>query len=1049
MSSPILRQRLFDRLDALRERAIVWIVAPPGSGKTTLASSYLAERRIRHYWYQVDAADGDIATFFHYLRQAIQQADRRSPPLPALTPEYLAGLRVFARRYGEALAGKRAAPTTLVLDNYEQLPADAALHGVLQDLAEELPATLGLLVLSRSEPPASFARLQLHERLALVDGASLNLTLDEAQAYARHRSAAPLPERNLSRIEKLHRLSRGWFAGFRLLLDDERVPAIPEDFAGEPNQLLFDYFSTELFERFDPQEQTVLLHTAVLPGLTETDAVELSGIAHAGTFLADLQRRGLFVVQHGGHEPVYEYHPLFRAFLLKRAAESLAPQTWRQLQSRAAELLAEAGRPEAAARLLASIGDWGALTELVLTEAPGLVAAGRYATLTEKLMAIPAPLREASPWLLYWLGTSKTPFDPVAARADFERAFALFDRRDDDAAGLYLTWSSIVESYLAEWRDFRLLDRWICALAALRGRHPRFPSPEIELRVVTMSLPLMFRRVERCELQETVARAFSLLQETQEPVPRQLLAASLLHPVIWLGDFARGRKLATILESAHESADIPPFTSVLAFAYLAAFYSYFGMPKRCVHLVTQAMALAERTGMYAWTFLLEAGAVYGYSALGELDKVAEHLERLKAAMPFHTHLLGGHYHYLAARLAEHRGDLAEALQQGLTSLAMAEDAGSPVPQAQVHVTLASILHPLGRQEEARSYLQQVRHLAANIDSAHLEFLCLITEAHAAFTHSDTETGRQALRSALALSRERGGIGMVFHWGPARAAEMYAKALEAGIETDHALEMIRRSELPAPDSGRVPDNWPWPLRIHVFGHLQIIRDGMKVSTEGKAQQKPLELLMAMLCFRSHEVPKEFLLDTLWPESDGDLAKQALSVNIHRLRKLLGHADALQARDGYFLLDSGRVWVDVWAFERFMAPAEASRNADTGVSAHERCRDALPLYQGEFLQDCQLTCARARRERLRLMFRDQLLRAAGRFEALGDHPSAADCYLRGIAVDETSEAFHQRLIESYLAQDRLAEARDAYRNCAVMLGSQHPSALVPLRARLFAD
>jgi len=64
---PVLRPRLFERLVGLRHAAIIWIAAPPGAGKTTLISCYLAERGLLHLWYQLDADDADVATFFHYL----------------------------------------------------------------------------------------------------------------------------------------------------------------------------------------------------------------------------------------------------------------------------------------------------------------------------------------------------------------------------------------------------------------------------------------------------------------------------------------------------------------------------------------------------------------------------------------------------------------------------------------------------------------------------------------------------------------------------------------------------------------------------------------------------------------------------------------------------------------------------------------------------------------------------------------------------------------------------------------------------------------------
>ena len=45
---PVVRQRLFERLDALRHVPVVWIAGAPGAGKTTLASSYLAPVSYTH-----------------------------------------------------------------------------------------------------------------------------------------------------------------------------------------------------------------------------------------------------------------------------------------------------------------------------------------------------------------------------------------------------------------------------------------------------------------------------------------------------------------------------------------------------------------------------------------------------------------------------------------------------------------------------------------------------------------------------------------------------------------------------------------------------------------------------------------------------------------------------------------------------------------------------------------------------------------------------------------------------------------------------------------
>src|SRR5712691_12493661 len=128
----LARTRLLQRLD--RARKIVWIVAPPGAGKTTMVADYIARRKRACLWYQIDEDDADIAAFFHYLGLAVKKAaPRKRQPLPHFTPEYRAGLATFTRRYFQEVYGRLKPPFTLVFDNYQELAADVALHEALKD----------------------------------------------------------------------------------------------------------------------------------------------------------------------------------------------------------------------------------------------------------------------------------------------------------------------------------------------------------------------------------------------------------------------------------------------------------------------------------------------------------------------------------------------------------------------------------------------------------------------------------------------------------------------------------------------------------------------------------------------------------------------------------------------------------------------------------------------------------------------------------------------------------------------------------------------------
>ena len=83
------RPRLFAALDRVRHRAATWVTAPPGFGKTSLASSYVAYHGLDCVWYRADAEDADVGNFFCYLTQAGEALRRHDGNLPTFTPEDL------------------------------------------------------------------------------------------------------------------------------------------------------------------------------------------------------------------------------------------------------------------------------------------------------------------------------------------------------------------------------------------------------------------------------------------------------------------------------------------------------------------------------------------------------------------------------------------------------------------------------------------------------------------------------------------------------------------------------------------------------------------------------------------------------------------------------------------------------------------------------------------------------------------------------------------------------------------------------------------------
>jgi ATP/maltotriose-dependent transcriptional regulator MalT/DNA-binding SARP family transcriptional activator len=1036
------RERLFARLDTARAHPIIWIAGPPGAGKSTLIASYVEARKAPGVWFQTDAADADPGTFFHYLTLAasdvVKAKSRALAALPRFGPEYGNDLPTFTRRFLRVFFALFPSQSLIVIDNFHEAPATASWRHAFSEGLRELPTSLNLVFVSRMPPPAEMARLIADQSITQIDWSELRFT----EAEALEMTAGADLDPSISR--EIHRASDGWAAGIVLMREHlaragaldttRRVP--------ESKEAVFAYFTGEIFERARPNNQRTLLLSALLPSLTGSDAAAITGDDDAPKVLDYLYRQHLFTDRRRGtNEPVYQFHALFREYLLDEGRRRLTPDERRQALDRAGGQLVSRGEFDAAAALYGEAHAWPALTGLALHAGAALIADGRVNTLAQWIDALPVEFREREPRLSLYLGVAVLYSDPARAKALLASAYDGFVATGD-VRRMLMTAAHAVDCHYFEWADFTPLDRWIGVFEERLTPAAPLDAPYDAMRVYSAFLiALLFRRPQHPRIADVaaeVARQIADDAALDVPLNFRLNAASILFNYYnWKtkGDTAA----ALIVRVAPWLADprATPLNQVWWRVHLAFNHQIQGRFDEARRTMDEAETIAREHGLRSVLFEIYYAEVAPVVSSRDVAGSRAALDKLQTVLNPSRRMDVAYFKFQESTVRMLEGRADEALAAAREAVDVGRSAGLPamqIPHFLVREALSLMM--LGDVTQALARYDDAIGLAFGVDAENFRIQRQLLAAYAAQQDGRVSDALTLLRAALRECRERRYTGFLRQL-PGVMSSLLALALSHAIEPAFTRELIRDRQL-APPSASVAD-WPWPLALRTLGEFIVIRDGMPLVSKGKAQKRPLEMLKALVALGGRNVDATMLTAQLWPDAEGDDAKTSFDSGLYRLRKLLGVDGALTLTEGRLSLDSSVVWLDVWAFEHALDASPPDIDA------------ALGCYRGHFLGlEAAQPWALPLRDRLQARLTRAVLAKGHALEKQRDYAAARDLYERVLELDNLAEAIYRRLMVCQRELGDPAGALTTYRRCrellSIVLGRKPAAETEAIRASL---
>lgn len=223
LSTRLSRTRLLALLEqGLKVCTATILSGRAGTGKTVLASDFARQCGRAVTWYKVDAPEGELKNFFHYLIASIQKERPNfgvKTLMPLLGTDDSDQISMLAEAFVYELVEGERKPLLIVIEDLHLVCDSEWLVPFLRRLLPLLPANVHMLITSRTMPAALW-RMRSKQTLLVIEEEFLAFTREEAiklfQSYD-----LSIEEVSIA-LDRTHGRAASLAAFARSLADEER-----------------------------------------------------------------------------------------------------------------------------------------------------------------------------------------------------------------------------------------------------------------------------------------------------------------------------------------------------------------------------------------------------------------------------------------------------------------------------------------------------------------------------------------------------------------------------------------------------------------------------------------------------------------------------------------------------------------------------------------------------------------------------------------------------------------------------------------------------------
>lgn len=994
--------------------------------------------------------------------------------------------------------------TFLFLDDLHQVTESAVISQMLSYLLRAAPPTLHIVTAARRTPTfAPISRMRTEGQLLELTQRDLHLSLDEARQILAAQEVT-LNDADLALLlNRTEGWALSIQLAARALASQplERRTNFLQTLAGSQQQLL-SYLATEVLADL-PTELIEFLRLVAIPERFDTALLsEVLQRDDVGYLLGRAQALGLPILPLDERGDMLRFHPLWRELLLRPDVATLGhadptaasanddapphgelPPSISALHLRFGQALEARGDLDEAMSHYANAGATAELARALRQRAWPLLQSPRRESVRRWLEQLPDDLRENDSELLYMWGYSQIVNAPEQAvhiieqAADRYHTAGHYDRElralADLTALLYLRGrpSSFVACCVRAVRAAnQLRDAWsrgaalvgttailytkgryVAALRVARQAAGQPLSPAWHW-ILTMMVASMNNQLGvPTDVLSAIDSALRLPQVNHDDRLRQNL---LRHRAFALELQGYSSEAATLaLDSHRHLGDFYRDGSAgFSARQLALLLLLIGRVDEAATYIAQARSAFHDMGALEPLTSLQALELYaqllrgqGIRARASVGAVLRRLEETEgAASDLRLQLL------LAIVLGE-SGQPTEALALIQTIIAGMQARGYRLflVCAQLYQAyLAGLLNDLATQRanlaagwelfatDAQSYIPLLPAGALrDVTVAALKQGLVPSSVSLVLRQQMPEQALDILRSLLDTPEPAIRANIAQLLGDLGAAAAYPVLRTLLKDRSSQVRQMAETAL-----SRLVYRPPYKLRVRTLGAFGVWRGDIEVRDRDWRSSKARQLFQLLLTDRGRTLPRDRVLEALWPEMEGDAAANNLRVTLNRLSKAI-EPDRPEGAPPAYIIQQGETFgfnvasehqIDAVDFAEAVAEGQRAARRGQRAAAIAAFRTAMSLYGGPYLPDNMYEdWSVVERERLAMLFNDAAIRLGTLLLDEGLAHDTIGLAWRVLENDRAHEEAYRLLMRAHASLGERSTALRLYTRCVSML------------------